>query len=120
MNSDRSATGQSGEVLARSFLESGGLVFRAANVRSPFGEIDLVMEDRARSELVFVEVKTRHGTAFGDPELSVTVQKRRKLRQLIDWYCARSRWNGQVRLDVVGIVLRAGQDPQITHTPYVG
>lgn len=119
MNSDRSATGQSGEALARTFLESRGLTFRAANVHSPFGEIDLILEDPANAELVFVEVKTRHGTAFGDPELSVTAQKRRKLRRLVDWYCARSRWNGQVRLDVVGIVLRAGQDPQITHTPYV-
>lgn len=113
-------TGQSGEQIARQFLEARGLTFRAANVRSPFGEIDLVMEDPRTREFVFVEVKTRQGSGFGMPEESVTDRKRAKLRQLVAWYCSRFRWNGQVRLDVVGIVLRAGREPEITHTEYVG
>lgn len=117
---DQRDTGQFGERHARRFLEVRGLRFRAANVRSPFGEIDLVMEDRARNQLVFVEVKTRGGRNFGDPELAVSARKRRKLKDLIEWYCARFRWNGQVRLDVVGIVLRTGREPEITHTEYVG
>lgn len=115
----REETGRSGESLARDFLEARGLTFRAANVRSPFGEIDLVMEDQAARELVFVEVKTRGGTRFGVPEDAVTQTKRHKLRQLVEWYRARSNWNGQVRLDVVGIVLRPNARPEITYTPYV-
>lgn len=116
----RQVTGETGETLARAFLKAKGLRVRAANVRSPFGEIDLVMEDPSRRELVFVEVKTRQGTGFGAPEESVTARKRAKLRQLVDWYCARTRWAGPVRLDVVGIVLRPNTTPEITYTPYVG
>ncbi len=112
-------TGRSGEALARDFLEARGLTFRAANVRSPFGEIDLVMEDPKARELVFVEVKTRGGTRFGVPEEAVTRQKRHKLRQLVEWYRIRSSWNGRVRLDVVGIVVRPNAAPEITYTPYV-
>jgi len=113
-------TGQSGEALARRFLEKNGLTFRVANVHSPFGEIDLVMEDQNMAELVFVEVKTRSGTGFGAPEESVTRTKQHKLRQLVAWYCQRIRWTGQVRLDVVGVVLNPGAEPAITHTKYVG
>lgn len=113
-------TGKSGESAAREFLEAQGLVFRAANVRSPFGEIDLVMENPRMVELVFVEVKTRRGTGFGSPQESVTVSKLAKLRSLVEWYRQRVRWTGHVRLDVVGVLLRSGREPDITHIPYVG
>lgn len=113
-------TGLSGERMARAFLEARGLVFRAARVRSPFGEIDLVMEDRNAAELVFVEVKTRGGTRFGSPEESITAKKIAKLRSLVAWYRGRVHWTGQVRLDVVGIVQRPGAESEITHTKYVG
>ena len=112
--------GPEGEHAARRYLEAKGLTFQAANVRAPFGEIDLVMGDPATGELVFVEVKTRHGTEFGTPEESVTKAKRVKLSKLVAWYCGRVRWSGQVRLDVVGVLLRPGGEPQITHTAWVG
>ncbi len=115
-----SETGRSGEQIARTFLEARGLVFRAANVRSPFGEIDLVMEDRNATELVFVEVKTRGGTWFGSPEESITTKKLAKLRSLVAWYRQRVHWTGQVRPDVVGIVQRPGAESDITHTKYAG
>ena len=112
-------TGAAGERLARNFLESQGLIFHAANVHSPLGEIDLVMEDPRTKELVFVEVKTRQGTAFGTPEESVTARKRAKLRALVVWYCQREKWRGQVRFDVVGVLAQPGSEPTITHTPYI-
>lgn len=113
-------TGRSGEARARRFLESQGLLFRDANVRAKFGELDLVMFDPRERELVFVEVKTRGGGTWGSPEEQVTEKKQRKLRQLVEWYCQRSRWNGNVRLDVVGVAVRANGEPDITHTTHVG
>lgn len=112
--------GREGERAARRYLEARGLTFRAANIRAPFGEIDLVMEDPTTRELVFVEVKTRRGTAFGTPEESVTQEKREKLSKLVAWYCARIGWSGQVRLDVVGVLVRPGGEPTVTHTRWVG
>lgn len=114
------ATGQSGEVIARTFLEGQGLRFRAANVRSPFGEIDLVMEDPTQKELVFVEVKTRRGNVWGTPEESITAKKHAKLAKLVEWYRQKTSWPGHVRLDVIGIVLREGAAPVVTHTAFVG
>lgn len=78
------------------------------------------MTDRNTAELVFIEVKTRGGKGFGPPEESVTGRKRAKLRSLVAWYCQRARWTGPVRLDVVGVFLRPGAEPTITHTKYVG
>ena len=55
----RRRLGDQGEGHARRYLEARGLTFVAANWRCPAGELDLVMRDG--DEIVFVEVKTRHG-----------------------------------------------------------
>jgi putative endonuclease len=49
--------GQLAEKHARTYLEQQGLTFVEANVRYPFGEIDLIM--RQQDVWVFVEVKFR-------------------------------------------------------------
>lgn len=113
------ALGAEGERHARAFLEQRGLRFREANARVPGGEIDLVMEDPSQNELVFVEVRTRQGTAFGSPEESLTAQKRRALARSLSWYVARIRWNGFYRLDLVGIVVADGKAPTVTHISHI-
>ncbi len=107
--------GTQGETLAREFLEARGLTFLEANVRTLGAEIDLVMEDPARHELVFVEVRTRSSRRFGLPEASFTARKRRALTRAIASYIGRSGWRGQYRLDVVGIELHPGGTPALTH-----
>ncbi|MCB1683535.1 MAG: YraN family protein [Pseudomonadales bacterium] len=72
-----SATGRQGERVALRFLESKGLLLLEQNYRRPFGEIDLVM--RERDCLVFVEVRVRRRSAFGDGFSSITAAKRKKL-----------------------------------------
>lgn len=56
--------GRWGESLARRRLESAGYGIAATNYRCRDGEIDIVAVD-ADGEVVFVEVKTRRGGAFG-------------------------------------------------------
>ena len=54
--------GSYGENLARKFLEKKGFKLIEKNFKTPrWGEIDLVMRDG--ETLVFVEVKTRSGSA---------------------------------------------------------
>lgn len=65
--------GDWGEKKARKYLEAQGFEYVAGNVRTPYGEIDLVM--RKGSQTHFVEVKTRTSTRFGHPEDAVDAQK---------------------------------------------
>ncbi len=71
--------------------------------------------------LVFVEVKLRRGTAFGDPLEAVTPKKQAKVRLVAEQYLAgkgeafAARF-GEMRFDVVGILLPPGADmPEVRH-----
>lgn len=84
--SARSADGASGEALAAAYLERHGLAIVARNVRSRFGEIDLVARDR--DVLVFVEVRLRRSSAFGGAAASITAAKRARLVKAAEGYLA--------------------------------
>jgi len=100
---DHLLRGDEAEGHARRFLESRGLLCVDANVRSRFGEIDLVMRDR--ETIVFVEVRYRRPTRFVDALDSVGPAKRRKLVATASWYLARRPRLAEapVRFDVVAI-----------------
>jgi putative endonuclease len=68
--------------------------------------------------VVFVEVKTRAGRRFGDPQAWVTPQKQRRLVAMATEYLARRRCaRTAVRFDVVGIDMTAGDGPRVTILP---
>jgi len=76
------------------------------NYRCPLGEIDLVAE--REGVIVFVEVKTRSGRGFGEPEEAVTRAKQRKLGQLAEYYLKAKRLpDRDVRFDVVAVLENA-------------
>lgn len=50
------------------------------NFRCRYGEIDLIAEDA--NDLIFIEVKTRRGDAYGLPEEAVTLRKQQKIVQV--------------------------------------
>jgi putative endonuclease len=57
-------------------------------------------------DLVFVEVKTRRGVAYGLPEEAVTVRKQQKLIELALYYLdARAYSERSWRIDVVAVQL---------------
>jgi putative endonuclease len=66
-----------GESLAASFLGKKGYEILKRNYRSKYGEIDIIAYDK--TELVFVEVKTRTGCFYRNAEESVTTTKQKKL-----------------------------------------
>lgn len=74
MTSSRQALGRWGETIAADFLDKKGYIVIERNLRTPYGEIDLIAQDGA--VLVFIEVKTRATDAYGLPEASITQQKR--------------------------------------------
>src|SRR5215216_1342511 len=71
--SNKLETGREGETLAANFLVAKGYEIVARNYRYRRGEIDLIV--RKDDWLLFVEVKTRSSTAYGDPETFVDLKK---------------------------------------------
>jgi putative endonuclease len=95
--------GRRGEDLAVAYLQRRGLVVLSRNWRCRDGELDVVATDRDR--LVVCEVKTRSGTAFGDPAEAVTQFKAARIRRITQaWLTAhRVRWC-EIRFDVVAVL----------------
>ncbi|MBM6404748.1 YraN family protein [Phycicoccus sp. CSK15P-2] len=116
---DRATLGRYGETLAARYLRDRGLEVLERNWRCEHGEIDIVARDGAC--LVVCEVKTRRGTAYGDPVEAVTVAKALRLRRLAAAYvAARGVRPEQVRVDVVGVLCVRGRVPEVRHVVGVG
>ena len=73
------------------------------NYRTRRGEIDLIV--RKDDTLVFVEVKLRRGTGYGDPLEAVTHRKQNTLRSVAEHYLyTRNPPFRTLRFDVIGIL----------------
>ncbi len=98
----RQGLGRTGERLASEALVQRGYRILEQNFFCRYGEIDLVAEHG--HDLVFVEVKTRRGVAYGLPEEAVTWRKQQKIIRTASCYldlhsCADRSW----RIDVVAV-----------------
>jgi putative endonuclease len=104
--------GQWGEETAADYLAKKGYELVARNVRTPYGEIDLIA--RHKDNHIFVEVKTRTSNKMGLPEESITPRKRQHMLNAAEHYAAEQnldRW----QIDVIAIEGKPGSDPTITH-----
>jgi len=72
--------GRLGEENAVGHLKRLGYRIIGRNVRTRFGEIDVVCRDRGH--IVFVEVKTRSSDTFGTAAEAVTPEKSARLKRL--------------------------------------
>jgi putative endonuclease len=107
MSRARVLFGKSGEDLACDELTRRGYEILARRYRRRGGELDIIARDGPT--LVFVEVKTRDGRAFGGGAEAVTGLKQRRMAQVALEYLARNRLTGcPCRFDVVSIHLEAG------------
>ncbi|NNE48269.1 MAG: YraN family protein [Rhodothermales bacterium] len=104
--------GQRGESIAAEYLEQKGIRVLDRNYRFERNEIDLVCfdpdgHDAGVGEIVFVEVKTRSGDAFGRPEEAVTPEKRDRIVAASRAYLYEKKLEGAAcRFDVVSIIMR--------------
>lgn len=102
----KNVTGVWGEQAACRFLVSRGYQIVHCNWRAGHGEIDIIAKDR--STTVFVEVKTRRSTIFGDPIEALTQHKQQTLRQTISAYLAKHHIR-RFRVDVISILTVEGR-----------
>jgi putative endonuclease len=108
----RQQKGKEGEDLAASLLQKQGYEILQRNYRFDRGEIDIVAHEGG--ELVFVEVKSRHGDRFGSPEEAVTPAKEEQLKKVAEGYLLEHKLADQAcRFDVVSITFE-GRAPRVS------
>lgn len=113
----RHQLGRDGERRAREHLERLGYRVVAANYRTRFGELDLIVCDD--TWLVFVEVKTRRAGALESSIQAVSPEKCRRVRNMAAaWLveAAERPRSRELRFDVVAVTVdRDGRLVRLDH-----
>ncbi|MBS1763628.1 MAG: YraN family protein [Bacteroidetes bacterium] len=99
--------GREGENLAVAYLEKNGYEIAERNWR--FGKLEIDIIARKGNLLCIVEVKTRSGDYFGEPEDGVTKSKERFLATAADHYIISNNLDVEVRYDIISIVIHNGR-----------
>jgi len=113
VNKAKILLGKEGERIAELFLKKKGYKLVERNYRCAAGELDLIVLDQR--VIVFVEVKTRTGMAYGTPLEAVEVRKQQKLIYAAQFFLnAKKLSQREARFDVVGISW-PGVQPLVEH-----
>lgn len=94
--------GHAGEAIAKRYLEERGYRILETNWRYRRAEVDLIAMDG--KTLVFVEVKTRNTTAFGEIEDFVTRKKEDMLTAAAHAYMEHIDHDWEIRFDIIAIL----------------
>ncbi len=115
MNRSNIFIGRTGEKIAEAFLGNLRFKIMERNLRTPFGEIDLICLDK--NILVFIEVKTRVSKSFGSPLLSIREFKKKTIIKNAMYYLKRFRLiDTGVRIDIISINLNQnGEFEKLEH-----
>ena len=102
------STGNTGEILACTYLAKIGFKIIDTNVYSRWGELDIVAQKG--NKIHFVEVKTRISTRQGLPYEAVRITKLFHLMRSIQHYIkTRKLDNYRFQLDVIAVMLNHDQ-----------
>ena len=103
--------GKWGEQVAADYLEGRGYKIEARNVRTPYGEIDLIAQKDGFT--VFVEVKARTSKIFGPPEIAVSPRKKEHMLSCSEHYAQQNEID-HWQIDVIAVEDLDGK-VKITH-----
>ena len=105
--------GKWGEDTAAGYLIGRGYEIVARNIRTPYGEIDIIAKQGDIT--IFVDVKTRTSNKMGLPEESITPRKREHMLAAADHYAAENEID-HWQIDVIAIEGKPGsEEPKITY-----
>lgn len=108
MSNTKIIQGQRGEDIAVDLLRKKGYKILQKNFKIRYGEIDIIAIDQSDSEktLVFIEVKTRRSTQFGNPLDAITPWKLRSVIKTAQYYKLTHRnLPDKLRIDAVSVKL---------------
>ncbi|OCX50354.1 YraN family protein [Mucilaginibacter sp. PPCGB 2223] len=107
--------GRLGEQLAKTYLEGLGYEIIDENWTHGKAEVDLIAyHDKT---IIFVEVKTRTGTGFGQPEDFVDARKQKLLADAANEYIYLMEHNGDARFDIVSVLFDQQNKHTLKHIP---
>lgn len=96
---DRKTKGKVGEEIAKRFYEKLGFEILEQNYRFKRCEVDLIVL-KEESLLIFVEVKKRSRTDFGDAETFVSEAQKRRIKEAAEEYIYGIDWKKDIRFDI--------------------
>lgn len=96
--------GRYGENLAENYLVSCGYQIICVNWRYKYWEVDIIARDG--DCLVFIEVKSRKTTLYGDPADFVDEKKQHNLIKAAEEYIYITSYIGEIRFDIVSVYLK--------------
>ncbi len=105
--------GRKGEELAKQHLENAGYEILDENWRFGKAEVDLIAYQN--KTIIFVEVKTRTGNAFGEPEDFVDAAKQALLVSAADEFIELMDFNGEARFDIIAILFDQQGSYRLNH-----
>lgn len=112
MTKHNQQVGAWGEEKAAEWLASCGYEVRRRNVRTPYGEIDIVAIKNKLT--IFVEVKTLTSTKNFFPEHQITARKREHMLNAAQHYAAENEIDTW-QVDVIAIEGKPGTEPLFHH-----
>lgn len=106
--------GNLGEKVGGEYLRRLGFTDIGRNIRSSFGEIDIVATSRDGACLHIVEVKARLCMEFPDgrfeatydPSANLHTHKIQKVARMASWYVGLTGWEGEWQIDGLTVWLR--------------
>ena len=119
MNRSQRSIGHSWEDFAARRLAAAGLQILARRYSCRIGEIDLIALDG--DTLVFVEVRFRARSAYGDAAESVTAQKQRRIISAARHFLMRHPEYEQsaIRMDVIALEAAGNSAPAETNVRWI-
>lgn len=112
MTGHNQTIGAWGEGIAADYLTSKGCEIIARNIRTPYGEIDIIAKQNDIT--IFVEVKTLSGKQTFFPEHNITPRKREHMLACATHYCSEQEID-HWQIDVIAIEGKPSTEPVITY-----
>ena len=112
MTTHNKKIGAWGEEVAAAFLTERKYEIIGRNIRTPYGEIDIIA--KLKDVVIFVEVKTLTSSRNLLPEHQITPRKRQHMLDAAQHYASENEID-HWQIDVISIEGKPGIEPVITH-----